>query len=132
MTAKKKPPIQKTKPKPVFSDGLKPFENLSYELYTTKEALYRAKAYYNKGPFVIENTVCSGITEYVVPKGTKNGIYLLGVFDGRRTTLVHELTHMLIMTFSHYGMYIPDSNGEAFCYQLDHVFSNTVRSFRKD
>ena len=44
--------------------------------------------------------------------------YLVYVQRRRLPTLVHELTHVLLMTFDHIGADPKEGNGEPFCYML--------------
>ncbi len=49
-------------------------------------------------------------------------VYLIGVFDNKTTTLVHELGHMCLDVCEHRGFSAHDGNGEPFCYMLDYLF----------
>lgn len=49
-------------------------------------------------------------------------IFMVGVFDGRLRTLIHELTHAVFHICDYYG--IPTNSGdtnEFFCYLLEHL-----------
>lgn len=50
-------------------------------------------------------------------------IHLVGIFDGRRSTLVHELAHASFRILDRVGIETPaDSKNEAFCYLLDTLY----------
>lgn len=49
--------------------------------------------------------------------------FMVGVFDGRNSTLVHELAHCCFFLLEHVG--VPVKRGQAnesFCYLLDHLY----------
>ena len=49
--------------------------------------------------------------------GTSTGVtYLVGWFDGRLSTLSHELTHVAVFALVRAGINTSDSNGEALCH----------------
>lgn len=125
---------QKTLPKPKTIIDLGPFEDVQLALYTTKTDWSKAYCYYQKIPFAEQCENFLGCTSSLNDKHSKKAkaVYLVGVFDGRRQTLVHELAHAIIMLFTHYGIKHGDSNGEAFCYQFDNVFGACAPFFRKN
>lgn len=50
----------------------------------------------------------------------------LGVFDGKPSTLVHELVHALIWLMGYNGLEPKDSNGEFMAYAMDNAFDALV------
>lgn len=128
--ALKKPPIQKTLPKPAYEQDMKPFEHTQMHLYLNRRDYDKAHAYYSKKP--LENGTANnlGQVSWVTTKGVAH--YLVGIFDGRRTTLVHELSHLIIVILDHHSIKIPDSYGEVFCYHLDNIFMACAPLFRKN
>jgi len=53
-------------------------------------------------------------------------LYVMGWFDREASTLVHECGHLAFFVTESAGMDARDSCGEAFCYILDHVFSQAM------
>ena len=45
-------------------------------------------------------------------------VYLIGWYDKRQSTLVHELGHCALAALEHVGIDARESSGEAFCYLL--------------
>jgi hypothetical protein len=52
-----------------------------------------------------------------------DGELVVAVLDGSRATLVHECGHAAMFVLQHVGINPTDSNGEAYCYLLDHMFA---------
>lgn len=66
----------------------------------------------------------SGLQNYYTKSDRKGTIFLVGIFDGKRRTLLHELDHAVFDICSYYG--IPARDGEAnefHCYLLEYLFS---------
>jgi hypothetical protein len=53
----------------------------------------------------------------------KGGELVIVVLDGSRATLVHECGHAVMFILQHVGIDPTDSNGEAYCYLLDHMYA---------
>lgn len=55
------------------------------------------------------------------------GYHLVGVFDSKLSTLVHELGHatMDVLNHANAGSYTEGQNQEQFCYLLGHLFDLT-------
>lgn len=51
----------------------------------------------------------------------------VAVLDGERATLVHECGHAAMFILQHVGIDPTDSNGEAYCYLLDHMYARFER-----
>lgn len=54
--------------------------------------------------------------------GLSPGHYLIGWFDGRLSTLVHECVHAALFILRHVGMNPADSQGEAMAYLTEYLF----------
>ncbi|WP_157685932.1 hypothetical protein [Robbsia andropogonis] len=53
----------------------------------------------------------------------KESVYLVGVFDKSRRTLVHEIAHCSFRVLWHAGVEVsPDGRNEAYCYLLDTLY----------
>lgn len=50
------------------------------------------------------------------------GHYLIGWFDGKLSTLVHECTHAAMFLLQHVGIDPTDSQGETLAYLLEWLF----------
>lgn len=48
---------------------------------------------------------------------------VVGLFNGDRATLVHELSHSVINLFNGVGMPINIDTSEAFCYLIDNLYT---------
>lgn len=70
-----------------------------------------------------------GAHQHFVAPGSS--VYLVGVFDGRKTTLVHELAHCAFAVMDHVGIPVaPDCRNEAYCYLLDTLFEKLEPKFK--
>lgn len=59
--------------------------------------------------------------------------YLVGVFDGTSSTLVHELAHAAFMILDHVGIPIEtDGNNEAYCYLIGYLMEMADDVFYKE
>lgn len=105
----------------------KPFKEFAVPLYfgrvyifDDKEKMRQAEEYMTKKPAKLSPGV--GRT---VQLGHESGdiCFLVGVFNGSTTTLVHELAHTTFFILSAAGVPL-DENGtnEAYCYLLDSLF----------
>jgi hypothetical protein len=69
--------------------------------------------------------VC-GRSSKLANKRTGEVIYMLGVFDGKLDTLVHELGHITLYVLDHVGIPVgPGDTSEAFCYLQGDLFTKT-------
>jgi hypothetical protein len=76
---------------------------------------------YLAGPGKEMPTGCGGAHQHFTAPGSS--VYLVGVFDGRKSTLVHELAHCTFSVMDHVGIPTPpDEKNEAYCYLLDALF----------
>lgn len=86
-------------------------------LITDREAYASVRSAYNKEPIDLSaDAGCS--SEYL-----RQGVHLVGVFNGKVSTLVHELGHVTINILEWCGVPINSECSEAFCYLQDHLFS---------
>lgn len=107
----------------------KPWREFTVPLYTGKVFIYRNRTKFKKAidahnNKIDEDDLCYGRCVELYKTGVKH--YVIGWFDGNRSTLVHELGHLAIFALLNAGMAIADSNGEAYCYLLQHLYEETV------
>lgn len=90
---------------------------------TDRKQFTKVRAKFTKVPFDAEGCVgCSSDYGYT---------YLVGVFDHRLSTLVHELAHTTFKILRDCN--IPanvDGNQEAFCYLQDWLFSKSIKAIK--
>lgn len=68
----------------------------------------------------------------ILPESKHGDIYLyIGVFDKKRSTIVHELTHAVIFMLPEYGFDIKDSGGELACYLNQYLYEELESYFLK-
>lgn len=105
--------------KPKFPKPAKQFEIPLYGgtvmLFKTPKAFEQAVAYL-KVPRD-EELVLAG-TFMPLENDEGEALFLIGWFDGNRSTLVHEAGHLAIFVCKRVGIDPNDSAGEAFCYLL--------------
>lgn len=66
----------------------------------------------------------AGQATYYAKNDRKGTMFIAGVFDGKRRTLLHELGHVVFDICGYYG--IPTKAGDAnefYCYLIEHLFS---------
>jgi hypothetical protein len=63
---------------------------------------------------------CAGMTIACTCGG--GAVFIVGVFNKRLDTLVHELAHAVMLLFQHIGMNPADSGGEAFAYMQQYLY----------
>lgn len=51
------------------------------------------------------------------------GCIVFGVFDKKLSTLVHELSHVMVHIFEYIGMNINNHTTEAFAYLMDNLYT---------
>lgn len=89
------------------------------DLYFTRDrdAYTLARASYTSTPCDVSE-ICGIASDF------ENGtVHLVGVFDGRLPTLVHEIAHVVIKVFAYVNVPIRPDCSEAFTYLLDDLFS---------
>jgi hypothetical protein len=64
---------------------------------------------------------CGGMTSYL-----SSDDLLIGVFNSKVGTLVHELNHALIHTMEYVGLSITPQTSEAYCYLMDSVLEQAL------
>jgi len=64
---------------------------------------------------------------------TENGssIYLLGVFDGKLSTLVHEVAHIAHFVTARAGFDSGVGNGEPYAYLIGHMFDKLEKFIKE-
>jgi hypothetical protein len=68
----------------------------------------------------IDQAIVYGCT-MVIDKPNGGAIYLMGIYDAKASTLVHECAHLALFIAQRRGLDL-DGNGEAFAYLLDSIF----------
>jgi hypothetical protein len=67
--------------------------------------------------------LAAGLTRHFIHSETGENLYVVGVFDGKVRTLVHECAHVCFYVCSDVGMPIDTSQpNETYCYMLDRMF----------
>ena len=107
--------MKKKWPKPNISFSVPLYGGRVYIFKTEKQSL-AAEEYFDCQP--ICKATC-GSCRHLLDDLTKQSYYLVAWLDGKRSTLVHELTHASIFILRHAGIDIRDSEGEALCYLLN-------------
>lgn len=60
-------------------------------------------------------------------------VYMIGVFDGQLSTLVHECAHVCFYACSDVGVTTnPSDANETYCYMLDRMFSHFAPYIKPD
>lgn len=73
-----------------------------------------------------------GLSTYYGKSDRKETIFMLGVFDGRKRTFVHELGHIVFDICAYYN--IPTEKGQAnevFCYLIEHLYAELEKYVKK-
>ncbi len=83
-------------------------------LYTRRKAFAKHRLLCTDKPFDVES--CDGASSDFDP------VYLVGVFDGKLATLVHELAHTTFKILRHCGIRADADAQEAFCYLQEWLF----------
>lgn len=66
---------------------------------------------------------CVGKVQWCVNKKDGTTFFMLGVFDGKPSTLVHELAHLTFFVLAHVGVPVKEGKpNEAYCYLLDSLY----------
>ena len=63
-----------------------------------------------------------GLSTRLYDTDKDESVYLIGVFDGRDRTLVHELAHTCFEMLTYSGVPISRRNDEAFAYLMDSLY----------
>ncbi len=105
-------------------------------LYGGRVLLCLAREAYNKASVQLDAgeckgiDACSGLSNRHAENGNKS-VYLIGVFDGKQSTMVHELVHTTFAVLAHAEVPISRRNDEAFAYLMDTLFSDSLAALRK-
>lgn len=62
---------------------------------------------------------------------SQTGEIVIGVFDSKLTTLVHELGHAMLMVFAYVCMPVNFDTEEAYCYLLESLFGQCCSQLTK-
>lgn len=89
-------------------------------LYTNRQKFITALRAV-EGPEDEDVATCLGMC---LPTKNEEGarLYVLGWFDGKNQTLVHEVCHLALFVLGTAGIEPRDSQGETMCYLLDYLF----------
>lgn len=99
------------------------FECANVYLCRSKEEWMQAEACIGVTPANLSTSV--GRCRQFVNDTTGENLYLIGVFDNRLTTLVHECAHATFYCCSDVGVSVQtDQPNETYCYLLDRMFSH--------
>lgn len=72
---------------------------------------------------------CAGSTAYLTnEKGS--ALYIIGVYDKRLDTLVHEIGHATMMIMERVGVDAYASGGEPLCYLLGDMYEKLAKGFK--
>lgn len=108
----------------------KPFKEFGVPLYfghvyifDSKEKLRQAEEYLTKKPADLPSSL--GCAKHL--ESTKGEhLFLVGVFNGETSTLVHELAHITFFILSTAGVPLEEKGtNEAYCYLLDALFDRS-------
>lgn len=72
----------------------------------------------------------SGLCHEVVTE--EDRVYIVGVFDGKASTLAHEISHVCIMVAEYTGWEINDHTREPYCYLMGHLFEEAFSKIGKE
>lgn len=100
--------------------SLRPYKGKLYVAKTRKQYYEAHKAIYNEEPDVLNKTH-GGRFVYGNSKGM--GAYL--VYAKSKSTLVHELSHVVLHLFDTCGI-DPRSNDEPFCYLVQQLYEDAT------
>lgn len=99
----------------------KPTKSFGVPLYGGAVLFYRSFKAYNEAVLAVGGEALTPDCEgYFTAAANEDGhvIYLLGVFNRRRSVIAHEAAHLTMAILNRAGMDPRDSGGEAFCYLL--------------
>jgi hypothetical protein len=107
----------------------KPDKRFLVPLFGGEVNVFRNKDKMNKAHLAlgleeIDFTGNVGIARNLSHTGTGEVLYLVGWFDEKQTTLVHELAHLTFYVLGNAGVPV-ENNGaanETYCYLLDNLF----------
>ncbi|MEL4885704.1 hypothetical protein N6P31_01240 [Pectobacterium betavasculorum] len=75
----------------------------------------------------------SGMCRHIIDDATGENFYMIGVFDGSVSTLVHECAHATFYCCNDVGVTVDTgSANETYCYLLERMFSHFLPHFKRD
>lgn len=119
--------MAKKLPKDAAKYDMKPYKRSVY-MVTSRDDLATCEKYMNHP--VWDSSKAAGAMLYMESKFS-SGIYFIGVFDGKITTLAHECSHAILELFLRQGLMAHDSQGEAFCYLLEDMLKTFIPLLKK-
>ncbi|WP_227136728.1 hypothetical protein [Kosakonia radicincitans] len=107
------------------------FHSARIYLCVTKEQWQQALKCLNVPPQNLSYS--NGRTMHFCDDETGENMYLVGVFDGLLSTLVHECAHATFYVCNDTGIDIDTGQrNETYCYLLDRMFSHFLPYIQKD
>lgn len=92
--------------------------------YTSREAY--AKAHAKRSDREFDPAICDGVCS-----DFSGMIYMIGVFDGRLSTLVHETAHAAFKILRDVNVPVgADGNQEAFCFMQEWLFQQLRKGLK--
>ena len=85
-------------------------------LFTSQAEYAQALAFLKQSP---AREGVAGCARWLENQDTKDVMYMVGWFDKKPTTLVHEATHVALYIAEYVGFSPKAGGGEPFCYLLD-------------
>lgn len=95
-----------------------PYDAVLY-LTRSRKAYLKKRAEYTDRPLCLKDT--SGMTSSF----NHCNVFVIGVFDGRQSTLTHELTHLAIGLLEDRQVPITHATSEVMCYLLSNLIDRT-------
>lgn len=98
------------------------------EIWLCKSDKEFAEAHKDSGLSLTAVPGCSGVTVFLGESFAP--ICIVGIFNGKFSTIAHEMSHACFRILSSMGVELDAGGGnETFCYLLDHLVSKSLRHF---
>ena len=97
--------------------------------FNSRKGFEKAAAYMNVD---VSHYGTDGISLPLEDKKDGSSIYILGIFDGKLDTLVHECAHITHFVAQKTGWDSSAGNGEPYCYLIGHIFKKLERFVKND
>lgn len=105
----------------------------SANIYLCRSKEEWVKAETALGVSLADVSMANGMCRHFVNDAVGENIYLIGVFDNRIATLVHECAHATFYCCSDVGVTTnPNDANETYCYLLDRMFSAFLPHIKQD
>lgn len=107
------------------------FHSANIYLCVTKEEWQQALSNLGAGPHDL--SFSNGRTMHFSDDETGENMYLIGVFDGSVSTLVHECAHATFYCCHDVGISVEtEKANETYCYLLDRMFSHFLPYIKQE